>query len=96
MDRTATDEMTRDEILSGTSTATVTEAVRQAVAEFLDAEDSDYTRINDYFGCLAFGLDGATPAEFTISGESTTIEKNAISGKVAMSVKIATSEDPSP
>ncbi|MDE2762448.1 MAG: PD-(D/E)XK nuclease family protein [Gemmatimonadota bacterium] len=44
----------RDAVLSGTSTAAVTEAVRQAVAEFLDAEDSDYTRINDYFRCLSF------------------------------------------
>ena len=47
-------QLVSDEILSGKSTAAVTEAVRQAVAEFLDAEDSDYTRINDYFRCLAF------------------------------------------
>ncbi len=47
-------ELVADEILSGKSTAAVTEAVRQAVDEFLDAEDSDYTRINDYFRCLAF------------------------------------------
>ncbi|MYC53042.1 MAG: hypothetical protein F4X47_12070 [Gammaproteobacteria bacterium] len=47
-------ELVGDEILSGKSTAEVTEAVRQAVDEFLDAEDSDYTRINDYFQCLAF------------------------------------------
>ncbi len=42
------------EVLSGTSTAAVTKAVRQAVDEFLDTEDSDYTRINDYFRGLAF------------------------------------------
>ena len=47
-------ELVGEEILSGKSTAAVTEAVRQAVDEFLDAEDSDYTRINDYFRCLAF------------------------------------------
>ncbi|MDE3261247.1 MAG: hypothetical protein OYL41_04590, partial [Acidobacteriota bacterium] len=47
-------QLVGDEILSGKSTAAVTEAVRQAVDEFLDAEDSDYTRINDYFSCLAF------------------------------------------
>ncbi|MDE0072476.1 MAG: PD-(D/E)XK nuclease family protein [Gammaproteobacteria bacterium] len=47
-------ELVGDETLSGTSTAAVTVAVRQAVDEFLDAEDSDYTRINDYFRCLAF------------------------------------------
>ena len=47
-------QLVGDEILSGKSTAAVTEAVRQAVDEFLDAEDSDYTRINDYFRCLAF------------------------------------------
>lgn len=47
-------ELVGDEILSGTSTAAVTEAVLQAVADFLDAEDSDYTRINDYFQCLAY------------------------------------------
>ncbi|MYG80907.1 MAG: hypothetical protein F4187_03630 [Gemmatimonadetes bacterium] len=47
-------QLVGDEILSGASTTAVTEAVRQAVDEFLDAEDSDYTRINDYFRCLAF------------------------------------------
>ena len=47
-------ELVGDEILSGKSTGAVTEAVRQAVDEFLDEEDSDYTRINDYFRCLAF------------------------------------------
>ena len=47
-------QLVGDEVLSGTSTAAVTEAVRQAVDEFLDAEDSDYTLINDYFQCLAF------------------------------------------
>ncbi len=40
-------QLVGDDILSGTSTEAVTETVRQAVAEFLDAEDSDYTRIND-------------------------------------------------
>ena len=43
-----------DEILSGTSAEAVTESVLHAVTEFLNAEDSDYTRINDYFRCLAF------------------------------------------
>ncbi len=47
-------QLVGDEILSGKSTAAVTEAVLEAVAKFLDAEDSDYTRINDYFRCLAF------------------------------------------
>ena len=47
-------ELVGDEILLGESTPAVTQAVRQAVDEFLDAEDSDYTRINDYFRCLAF------------------------------------------
>ena len=47
-------QLVGDEILSGKSTAAVTEAVREAVDDFLDAEDSDYTRINDYFRCLAF------------------------------------------
>jgi len=47
-------QLVGDEVLSGKSTAAVTEAVRQAMDEFLDAEDSDYTRINDYFRCLAF------------------------------------------
>ncbi|MCZ0935075.1 MAG: PD-(D/E)XK nuclease family protein [Gemmatimonadetes bacterium] len=53
-------ELVGDEILSGKSTAVVTEAVRQAVDEFLDAEDSDYTRINDYFRCLAFRPEAVT------------------------------------
>ncbi len=58
-------ELVGDEVLSGTSTAAITEAVRQAVDEFLDAEDSDYTRINDYFRGLAFrgGGVGATDSE---------------------------------
>ena len=56
-------QLVGDEILSGTSTAAVTEAVRQAVDEFLDAEDSDYTRINDYFRCLAFWPEGASAAQ---------------------------------
>ena len=47
-------ELVGDDVLSGPSTAAITEAVRQAVDEFLDAEDSDYTRINDYFRGLAF------------------------------------------
>ena len=47
-------QLVGDEILSGKSTEAVTEAVRRAVDGFLDAEDSDYTRINDYFRCLAF------------------------------------------
>ena len=55
-------QLVGDEILSGTSTAAVTEAVRQAVTEFLDAEDSDYTRINDYFRCLAFRPEPAAAA----------------------------------
>ncbi len=55
-------QLVGDEILSGTSTAAVTEAVRQAVTEFLDAEDSDYTRINDYFRCLAFRPEAAAAA----------------------------------
>ncbi len=50
-------QLVGDEVLSGKSTAAVTEAVRHAVDEFLDAEDSDYTRINDYFRCLAFRPD---------------------------------------
>ncbi len=56
-------ELVADEILSGKSTAAVMEAVRQAVDEFLDAEDSDYTRINDYFWCLAFRPEVAVSAE---------------------------------
>ncbi len=55
-------QLVGDEIISGTSTAAVTEAVRQAVTEFLDAEDSDYTRINDYFRCLAFRPQAAAAA----------------------------------
>lgn len=55
-------QLVGDDILSGKSTTAVTEAVRQAVADFLDAEDSDYTRINDYFRCLAFRPDAALAA----------------------------------
>lgn len=55
-------QLVGDETLSATSTAAVTEAVRQAVTEFLDAEDSDYTRINDYFRCLAFRPEAAAAA----------------------------------
>ncbi len=55
-------QLVGDEILSGKSTTAVTEAVRQAVEEFLDAEDSDYTRINDYFRCLAFRPDATSEA----------------------------------
>ena len=55
-------QLVGDEILSGTSSEAVVEAVRQAVAEFLDAEDSDYTRINDYFRCLAFRPEAVTAA----------------------------------
>ena len=51
-----------DDILSGRSTAAVTEAVRHEVKDFLESEDSDYKRIRDYFKCLAF-LPGATEAE---------------------------------
>ena len=56
-------QLVGDEILSGTSTAAVTEAVRQAVTEFLDAEDSDYIRVNDYFRCLAFRPEGVSAAQ---------------------------------
>ena len=56
-------ELVGDGILSGKSTAAVAEAVRQAVDEFLDAEDSDYTRINDYFRCLAFQPEAASAAQ---------------------------------
>ena len=42
-----------DDILSGRSTAAVTEAVRREVENFLDSEDSDYKRIGDYCKCLA-------------------------------------------
>lgn len=52
-----------DDILSGRSTAAVTEAVRREVANFLDSEDSDYKRIRDYFKCLAFSHDGAAGEE---------------------------------
>ena len=52
-----------DEILSGTSTEAVTESVLHAVTDFLDAEDSDYTRINDYFRCLEFRAKAASPAQ---------------------------------
>ena len=56
-------QLVGDEVLSGTSTAAVTEAVRQAVTEFLALEDSDYTRINDYFRCLAFSREAASAAQ---------------------------------
>lgn len=52
-----------DDILSGRSTAAVTEAVRREVKKFLDSEDSDYKRIRDYFKCLAFLHDGAEEAD---------------------------------
>ena len=55
-------QLVGDDILSGRSTAAVTEAVVREVANFLDSEDSDYKRIRDYFKCLAF-LPGATAAE---------------------------------
>ena len=48
-----------DDILSGRSTAAVTEAVEREVKNFLDSDDSDYRRIGDYFKCLAFRHDGA-------------------------------------
>lgn len=48
-----------DDILSGRSTAAVTEAVLREVENFLDSEDSDYKRIRDYFKCLAFPHDAA-------------------------------------
>ena len=47
-------QLVGDDILSGKSTAAVTEAVRREVENFLDSEDSDYKRIRDYFKCLAF------------------------------------------
>ncbi len=56
-------QLVGDEVLSGTSTEQVTASVLQAVSEFLDAEDSDYTRINDYFQCLAFRPEAADPTE---------------------------------
>ena len=52
-------QLVGDDILSGRSTAAVTEAVLREVANFLDSEDSDYKRIGDYFKCLAFLHDGA-------------------------------------
>lgn len=36
-----------DDIFSGRTTATVTEAVLREVEKFLDSEDSDYKRIRD-------------------------------------------------
>ena len=56
-------QLVGDEILAGKSNEAVTEAVLQAVTEFLDGEDSDYTRINDYFRCLAFRPEAAATAE---------------------------------
>ncbi len=56
-------QLVGDDVLSGKSSEAVTEAVRKAVNEFLDAEDSDYTRINDYFRCLAFRSESAAPTE---------------------------------
>ena len=58
-------ELVADEILSGKSAEEVTEAVLHAVTEFLKAEDSDYTRINDYFQCLAFRPEAAVATEPT-------------------------------
>ena len=52
-----------DDILSGRSTAAVTEAVLCEVKNFLDSEDSDYKRIRDYFKCLAFQRDVAAEEE---------------------------------
>lgn len=51
-------QLVGDDILSGRSTAAVTEAVLRAVEDFLDSEDSDYKRIRDYFRCLAFRREG--------------------------------------
>ncbi len=56
-------QLVDDDVLSGRSTAEVTEAMLQAVANFLDSEDSDYRRINDYFRCLAFRFDAAAAAQ---------------------------------
>ena len=56
-------QLVGDDILSGRSTAAVTEAVLREVANFLDSEDSDYKRIGDYFKCLAFLHDGAAEEE---------------------------------
>ena len=52
-----------DDILSGRSTAAVTEEVLREVQGFLDSEDSDYKRIRDYFKCLAFPHEGAQEEE---------------------------------
>ena len=56
-------QLVGDDILSGRSTAAVTEAVLQEVENFLDSEDSDYKRVGDYFKCLAFLHDGAAEEE---------------------------------
>jgi hypothetical protein len=56
-------ELVGDDVLSGRSTAAVTEAVREAVENFLDSEDSDYNRVGDYFRCLAFGNDAVAVQE---------------------------------
>ena len=56
-------QLVGDDILSGRSTAAVTEAVLREVANFLDSEDSDYKRIRDYFECLAFQHDMAAAEE---------------------------------
>ena len=56
-------QLVGDDILSGRSTAAVTEAVLREVTNFLDSEDSDYKRIGDYFKCLAFQHDVAVEEE---------------------------------
>ena len=56
-------QLVGDDILSGRSTAAVTEAVLREVENFLDSEDSDYKRIRDYFKCLAFLHDGVAEEE---------------------------------
>lgn len=56
-------QLVGDDILSGRSTAAVTEAVRREVENFLDSEDSDYKRIRDYFRCLAFRREAAPAKE---------------------------------
>ena len=56
-------QLVGDDILSGRSTAAVTEAVLREVANFLDSEDSDYKRVGDYFKCLAFLRDGVAEEE---------------------------------
>ena len=56
-------QLVGDDILSGRSTAAVTEAVLRAVEDFLDSEDSDYKRIRDYFRCLAFQREAAPAKE---------------------------------